>query len=112
MSSLLDPAILFFVFGVFAGTVKSNLEIPPQISRFLSLYLLMALGLKGGFALAKSGLTGEVAVSLGLAILLAIIVPAISFRLLKRFISGYDAAAVAATYGSGGFAARFVAVAR
>ncbi|MBK7687362.1 MAG: sodium-dependent bicarbonate transport family permease [Rhodocyclaceae bacterium] len=100
MSSLLDPAILFFVFGVFAGTVKSNLEIPPQISRFLSLYLLMALGLKGGFALAKSGLTGEVAVSLGLAILLAIIVPAISFRLLKRFISGYDAAAVAATYGS------------
>ena len=100
MSSLLDPAILFFVFGVFAGTVKSNLEIPPQISRFLSLYLLMALGLKGGFALAQSGLTSEVAISLGLAILLAIVVPAISFQLLKRFISGYDAAAVAATYGS------------
>jgi hypothetical protein len=100
MSSLLDPAILFFVFGVFAGTVKSNLEIPPQISRFLSLYLLMALGLKGGFALAQSGLTGEVAVSLGLAILLAIIVPAISFQLLKHFVSGYDAAAIAATYGS------------
>ena len=46
MNHMLDPAILFFVFGVLAGTVKSNLEIPPAISRFLSLYLLMALGLK------------------------------------------------------------------
>lgn len=100
MASLLDPAILFFVFGVFAGMVKSNLEIPPQISRFLSLYLLMALGLKGGFALEQSGLTGEVAMSLGLAILLAIVVPAASFVLLRRFISGFDAAAIAATYGS------------
>ena len=47
MNHMLDPAILFFVFGVLAGTVKSNLEIPPAISRFLSLYLLMALCLKG-----------------------------------------------------------------
>ena len=100
MQSLLDPAILFFVFGVFAGAVKSNLEIPPQISRFLALYLLMALGLKGGFALAHSGLTTDVARSLGCAIALAIVVPAISFRVLKRWVSGFDAAAVAATYGS------------
>jgi len=57
MQNLLDPAILFFVFGVLAGALRSNLEIPPAISKFLSLYLLMALGLKGGFALAKSGLT-------------------------------------------------------
>ena len=48
MQNLLDPAILFFVFGIFAGASKSNLEIPAQISRYLSLYLLMALGLKGG----------------------------------------------------------------
>jgi uncharacterized protein len=100
MQSLLDPAILFFLFALFAGAVKSNLEIPPQISRFLSLYLLMALGLKGGFALAKSGLTTDVATSLGCAILLAIIVPAISYRVLRRVLSGFDAAAVAATYGS------------
>jgi uncharacterized protein len=100
MQSLLDPAILFFLFALIAGTVKSNLEIPPQVSRFLSLYLLMALGLKGGFALAKSGLTTDVVISLGCAILLAIIVPAISYQLLKRFISGFDAAAVSATYGS------------
>ncbi|MCV2356831.1 sodium-dependent bicarbonate transport family permease [Paucibacter sp. B2R-40] len=100
MQSFLDPAILFFVFGIIAGTLKSNLEIPPQISKFLSLYLLMALGLKGGFALAKSGLTHEVSVSLGLALLLAVLVPAMGYWILRRFLSGFDAAAIAATYGS------------
>ena len=39
MQSFLDPAILFFMFGILAGSLKSNLEIPPQISRFLSLDL-------------------------------------------------------------------------
>lgn len=100
MQNFLDPAILFFVFGLFAGAVRSNLEIPPQIARFLSLYLLMALGLKGGFALAKSGLTVEVVVSLGCAIVMATVVPAIGYTLLKQRLSRFDAAAIAATYGS------------
>jgi uncharacterized protein len=100
MASILDPAILFFVFGLFAGFVKSNLEIPQAISRFLSLYLLMALGLKGGFALADSGMTWQIAASLGAAISLAIVIPLIGYRVLRRFLSGYDAAAIAATYGS------------
>jgi hypothetical protein len=100
LQGFLDPAILFFVFGMVAGALKSNLEIPPQISRFLSLYLLMALGLKGGFALAESGLTAEVSISLGAGIGLAVIVPAMGYLLLRRFLNGYDAAAIAATYGS------------
>ena len=100
MQNLLDPAILFFVFGVLAGTVKSNLEIPPAISRFLSLYLLMALGLKGGFALANSGLTAEVAAGLVAAMGLAIVVPLVGYSILRHVLSGFDAAAVAATYGS------------
>jgi hypothetical protein len=100
MQSLLDPAILFFVFGAVAGLARSNLEIPPQVSRFLSLYLLMALGLKGGFALAKSGLTSDVASSLGCALALAVVVPAIGYQVLRRRVSGFDAAAIAATYGS------------
>ncbi len=100
MNPLLDPAILFFVFGALAGLVKSNLEIPPPISRFLSLYLLMALGLKGGFALSQSGLTREVATGLTLAVFLAILVPLLSYQLLRRYLSGFDAAAIAATYGS------------
>jgi hypothetical protein len=100
MPSLLDPAILFFVFGVAAGLARSNLEIPPQVSRFLSLYLLMALGLKGGFALAQSGLTPDVAVSIGCALALAVLVPAIGYLVLRRLVSGFDAAAISATYGS------------
>jgi hypothetical protein len=100
MQNLIDPAILFFIFGVLAGTVKSNLEIPPAISRFLSLYLLMALGLKGGFALSQSGLTASVGISLAAAVALAIVIPLIGYTVLRRFVSGFDAAAVAATYGS------------
>lgn len=100
MTNLLDPSILFFIFGIFAGLVKSNLEIPQPISRFLSLYLLMALGLKGGFALNKSGFTPEIAISLGLAITLAIAIPLLGYNLLKHKLDKLDAAAITATYGS------------
>ena len=100
MGNFLDPAILFFVFGAFAGAVKSNLEIPQPIARFLSLYLLMALGLKGGFALHKSGFTFEIGLALGLAVFLAIIIPLIGYLVLRTKLNNYDAAAIAATYGS------------
>lgn len=100
LQNLLDPAILFFVFGVVAGLLRSNLEIPPQIARFLSLYLLMSVGLKGGFSLAHSGLGADVLGSLGAALLLALLVPAIGYVLLRKWLSRFDAAAVAATYGS------------
>jgi uncharacterized protein len=100
MANFLDPAILFFIFGAFAGAVKSNLEIPQPIARFLSLYLLMALGLKGGFALHKSGFTAEIALSLGLAIFLAVLIPIIGYQILRTKLNAFDAAAVAATYGS------------
>ena len=100
LHNLVDPALLFFVIGVLAGLVRSNLEIPPAISRFLSMYLLMALGLKGGFALAASGLNAQVVAGLGIAVVLAVVVPLIGYTLLRRWVSGFDAAALAATYGS------------
>jgi len=100
MANFLDPAILFFIFGAFAGAVKSNLEIPQPIARFLSLYLLMALGLKGGFALHKSGFTTEIAFSLGLAVFLAILIPIMGYQILRAKLNAFDAAAIAATYGS------------
>lgn len=100
LQNLLDPAILFFVFGVTAGLLRSNLEVPPQIARFLSLYLLMSVGLKGGFSLAHSGLGADVLGSLGAALLLALLVPALGYLLLRKWLSRFDAAAVAATYGS------------
>ena len=98
MHNLLDPALLFFVIGAFAGAIRSNLEIPAAISRFLSLYLLMALGLKGGFALSASGLTANVGWSLAAAVTLALTIPLLGYMLLRRIVSGFDAAAIAATY--------------
>lgn len=100
LTNLLDPAVLFFFFGVFAASVRSNLEIPQSIAKFFSLYLLMALGLKGGAELAKHGLPHEALVVLGLALLMAALVPSYSFLILRRRLGAYDAAATAATYGS------------
>lgn len=100
LNNLLDPAVLFFVFGVTAGLLRSNLEVPPQIARFLSLYLLMSVGLKGGFSLAHAGFGPQVVASLGAAMALSLLVPALGYLLLRRLLSRFDAAAVAATYGS------------
>jgi hypothetical protein len=100
MQNLLDPAILFFVFGVIAGWLRSDLEIPAATAKFLSLYLLMALGLKGGFALAASGLNPSVMISLFAAILMAFVVPALGYLFLRNRVARFDAAAVAASYGS------------
>lgn len=100
LNNLLDPAILFFVFGMTAGLLRSNLEVPPQIARFLSLYLLMSVGLKGGFSLAHAGFGPQVVASLGAAMALSLLVPALGYLLLRRLLSRFDAAAVAATYGS------------
>lgn len=100
MTNFLDPAVLFFIFGMFAGLVRSNLEIPQPISRFLSLYLLMALGLKGGFALNKSGFTLEIGLELCVAVFLATIIPLIGYWFLRVKLNNREAAAIAATYGS------------
>jgi hypothetical protein len=100
LQNLLDPAILFFLFGIFAGVVRSNMEIPQAIARFLSLYLLMSIGLKGGFALAKSGLGASVLLALLAAAILSLVVPIIGYALLRRSLSPFNAAAIAATYGS------------
>ena len=100
LTNLLDPAVLFFFFGVLAASLRSNLEIPQSVAKFFSLYLLMALGLKGGAELAKHGLPPEALVVLGLAFLMAALVPSYSFLILRRRLGAYDAAATAATYGS------------
>ena len=99
-SVLLDPAVLFFLLGLFAAAVRSNLEMPAQISKFISLYLLMAIGIKGGVALSVSGLQPHILTGLGIALLMAFLVPAYTYPLLRMRIDGYNAAAVAATYGS------------
>lgn len=100
MPVFFDPAVLFFVVGLFAGLVRSNLQIPDQVGRFLSLYLLMALGLKGGFAIRASGIDQTVIVSLGLAVAMAIAVPIVGYLALRQAIGQFEAIGVAAVYGS------------
>lgn len=100
MNKLLDPAFLFFALGALAGAVRSNLEIPAQASRMLSQFLLVALGLKGGFALAKSGLNPEAVKGLLCALVLAAAVPALAFLVLRRLTGVFDAIGLAASCGS------------
>ncbi|MDZ7856320.1 sodium-dependent bicarbonate transport family permease [Sphaerotilus sp.] len=100
MNPLLDPAVLFFAVGLLAGVLRSDLEVPPQVARFLSLYLLMALGLKGGFALSAGGLPAEGLAAIGLALVMAALVPLLGWWLLRRVTAPVDALAVAAAYGS------------
>jgi hypothetical protein len=97
---LTDPAVLFFALGLLIGLIRSNLEIPAPIAKFLSLYLLMALGFKGGQALGDTGFTADAFTVVGAAILLALVIPAVWFVVLRRRVNPFDAAAIAATYGS------------
>lgn len=101
--NVLSPAILFFTLGIFAGFFKSDLEIPDSISRYLSIYLMMAIGFKGGVAIADTeSINGEIisAVLAGLAV--GFLQPFIGYGLLRLTtrIDSPTAAAVAAHYGS------------
>lgn len=100
LGTLTDPAILFFIVGVGVGLVGSNLEIPPPIAKFFSLYLLLAIGFKGGQSLREVGASGELFTVLAVALSLSILIPASCFMFLRRRIDSFDAAAIAATYGS------------
>jgi uncharacterized protein len=100
VSNILNPPILFFFLGMTAVFVKSDLEIPAPIPKLLSLYLLLAIGFKGGVELIKSGITQEVVLTMLAAMLMACFVPIYTFFILKLKLDTYDAAAIAATYGS------------
>jgi hypothetical protein len=100
LANLTSPPLLFFILGFFATFARSDLEIPNPVARAVSIYLLFAIGFKGGVALSTSDLSGQVLVALGAALLLAAIVPVYVFFIVKRIFSTPDAAAIAATYGS------------
>ncbi len=100
ITNLTNPTLLFFVLGIFAVIVKSDLEIPESSSKFISLYLLFAIGFKGGQELATSGFTTEIVYSLLFGLAVASVIPFYTFFILKRKMSISDAGAVAATYGS------------
>lgn len=99
-TNLTNPVLLFFLLGIIATIVKSDLEIPESSSKFISLYLLFAIGFKGGQELSHSQYDMEIAYAILFGLLLATVVPLYTFFILKRRISIENAGAVAATYGS------------
>lgn len=100
ISNLTNPTLLFFVLGIVATIVKSDLEIPQTTAKFISLYLLFSIGFKGGQELAHSDFTFEILYSLIFGLFIASIIPFYSFFILKKRLSISDSAAVAAAYGS------------
>jgi hypothetical protein len=100
LGNLSSPPLLFFFLGGLAVLARSDLEIPVQIAKFLSLYLLFAIGFKGGVALSESTIDATVLLTLLSAITLSALIPIYTFMVLRRRLSTADAAAIAATYGS------------
>ena len=100
LDNLTSPALLFFILGILAIQFKSDLEIPAQSSKFISLYLLFSIGFKGGQELAHSTFTIEILWSILFGISISIAIPIYAFFILKKKLSIENAGAIAASYGS------------
>ena len=100
IDNLTNPVLLFFILGIIAVLVKSDLEIPPNSSKFISLYLLFAIGFKGGQELSHETFNTEIAASMLFGIGISMAIPIYTFFLLKKQLNPYNAAAIAAAYGS------------
>jgi hypothetical protein len=102
LTILTSPVILFFVLGMLAAAVRSDLAIPEPFAKAMSIYLMIAIGLKGGVAVAKSGIGMEIAIALAAGAVLSFFIPFYVAAILRR-VGGLDqvnAGAVAAHYGS------------
>jgi uncharacterized protein len=100
IENLTNPALLFFVLGVIAVYVKSDLEIPPNSSKFISLYLLFSIGFKGGQELSHETFTSDIGFSMLFGICISALIPLYTFFILKRKLNIFDSGAIAAAYGS------------
>ena len=100
LENLTNPALLYFILGILAVYLKSDLEIPQNSSKFISLYLLFAIGFKGGQELSHEPITGEIIWAMLFGIFISVAIPVYTFFILKRRLPVYDAGAIAAAYGS------------
>lgn len=100
LSNLTNPTLLFFVLGIVAFVVKSDLEIPPTTIKFISLYLLFSIGFKGGQELATERVTLQLMGELAFGVALASLLPIHTFFLLRGRLGVQNAGAIAAAYGS------------
>ncbi|NJL23974.1 MAG: sodium-dependent bicarbonate transport family permease [Calothrix sp. SM1_5_4] len=96
----IDPIILLFALGVIASWVKSDLEIPPAISKFLSIFLLLSIGIKGGHEIRVAQSFDGFLPVLSIGLLSCLAIPTYLFHFLKKRTGHADAAALAACYGS------------
>ncbi|MBU2992495.1 sodium-dependent bicarbonate transport family permease [Octadecabacter sp. 1_MG-2023] len=101
-SNLLSPVILSFVLGLGAALGRSDLTVPEAAAKAMSIYLLFAIGFKGGVAVSDNGLDGTLIATLVAGLVLSAVLPLIAFALLRVLtnLSRIDAAAVAGHYGS------------
>lgn len=97
-----SPVVLFFVLGLLAAFARSDLAIPEAIAKAMSLYLMAAIGIKGGVAVARSGIDGTVLSALGAGIMAGFLLPFFAYAVLKTFgkLDRINSGAVAAHYGS------------
>ncbi len=100
LQNLLSPPILFFVLGVGATLLRSDLTIPQPLPKLFSIYLLWAIGFKGGIYLRKSGADPSALLTLVAAVAISALVPFVVIPLLRRWFSDADACAIGASYGS------------
>lgn len=102
LANLLSPPVLCFLLGLFAGIVRSDLEVPEAVARALALYLIFAIGFKGGVELAAAGSPPALVPVLVCAAGLSLTLPLPAFGLLRLLskVSRVDAGAIAAHYGS------------
>lgn len=100
LQNMLNPPVLFFFLGMLAVFLKSELTIPQPLPKLFSLYLLIAIGLHGGYELSKSGMSLYIFEALMIAVVMSMIVPIYSFFILRTKMDIYNSIAIAATYGS------------
>ena len=100
LENVLAPPVLFFLIGAISVFFKSDLEIPAPLPKLFSLYLLLAIGFRGGIEIQNSGFSDQVLPTLSAAILMSLIIPLVGFLILRYKFNVFNSAAIAAAYGS------------
>lgn len=102
IAALLSPMILFFILGGAAGLARSDLSVPEQFGKAMSLYLMAAIGLKGGIEVAEAGFSIDIVLALAAGVTLSLLLPIPAYALLRKYgrLDRVNAGAVAAHYGS------------
>ena len=100
LNNLLSPPILFFGLGILAVLLRSDLKIPEPLPKLFSLYLLWAIGFKGGVKLAGAGFSVGSILPLVAAVMLSAVLPLLNYPILRLKLAKADACACAAAFGS------------